>query len=414
MASVPFSELMGFDAGRLARINDWQHRYIDAGQFPGSSVLIRRGGQEVYFNAAGLRDVAAAQPFQRDSVVRIYSMTKPITSVAIMMLAERGQFHLDAPVSDFIPAFSQMQALVPGATRIDQTEPCQTPTLHHLLTHTSGLSYPFNPGVLAKAMDDEGIIFRADQGALSGQVARLATLPLAFRPGTRWEYSVSIDVLGRVVEVVSGQSLASFFHDHIFAPLGMTTTGFSVPKGAEDRFAALYTPEGGGAFDLNNTAGRNPGLKLADAPEGSIFHNATCYSGGGGLVGTIDDYMRFVEMLRQGGRAGDARLLSPQTLSFMMRNHLPGDIASMGPQSFAEQPMEGMGFGLGGAVVLEPGRARCAGSVGDFSWGGMASTFFWMDPVQDMSVVFFTQLAPSSSYPARPQLKALVHAALCS
>lgn len=405
-------ETLGFDASRLARIARWQQNYVDDRKFAGSSCLIARGGQEVFFNAVGQRDIEAGKPFERDTVARIYSMTKPITSVALMMLAEQGHFHLETPLSEFVPEFSDMHALVPGAERIDQTEACPSPTLHHLLTHTSGLSYPFNPGVLPRAMDERGIMFRADEGSLEHQVARLASLPLAFQPGTRWEYSVAIDVLGRVVEVVSGKSLAEFFETEIFDPLGMTETRFSVPEAARDRFAALYTPLTGSAFDLNNAGSKSDSLRLADAPDGSIFHNAVTYSGGGGLVGTIDDYMRFTEMLRTGGRAGDGRILSPKTLSFMMRNHLKGDIASMGPQSFAEQPMEGMGFGLGGAVVLDPGRARSPGSVGDFSWGGMASTFFWVDPVLDLSVVFFTQLSPSSSYPARPQLKALVHGAI--
>lgn len=405
-------ETLGFDAGRLARISEWQDAYVNARKYPGSSCLIAKGGQEVFFNATGSRDLEAGKPFERDTVARIYSMTKPITSVALMMLAERGLFHLEAPLSEFVPEFSQMQALVEGAERIDQTEPCATPTLHHLLTHTSGLSYPFNTGVLPREMDAQNMMFKANEGLLADQVARLGSLPLAFHPGHRWEYSVSIDVLGRVVEVVSGKSLAQFFEDEIFDPLGMTETRFSVPDTAKDRFAALYTPLAGSAFDLNANESSAETLRLADAPATSIFNEAVTYSGGGGLVGTIDDYMRFAEMLRRGGEANGARLLSPATLAFMMRNHLPGDIASMGPQSFAEQPMEGMGFGLGGAVVLDPGRARCPGSIGDFSWGGMASTFFWVDPVKNMSVVFFTQLSPSSSYPARAQLKALVHGAL--
>jgi CubicO group peptidase (beta-lactamase class C family) len=219
---------------------------------------------------------------------------------------------------------------------------------------------------------------------------------------------VGIDVLGRVVEVVSGKTLEDFFVEEIFTPLGMDETRFSVPASAKDRFAALYTPLAGDSFGLNAARTGGDPLRQVDRSDDSPFLSATLQSGGGGLVGTIDDYLRFTEMLRTGGQG----LVSPKTLAFMMRNHLPGDIASMGPQSFAEQPMEGMGFGLGGAVVLDPGRARAPGSVGDFSWGGMASTFFWVDPVEDLSVVFFTQLSPSSSYPARPQLKALVHGAM--
>lgn len=387
-------------------------RYVSDRKYAGCSVLIHRGGEEVYFHATGHRSVERKQPFERDTVARIYSMTKPVTSVAIMMLAERGLFHLDAPVSNFIPAFSDMSALVPGAEHIDQVEPSQAPTLHQLLTHTSGLSYPFNPGVLPRAMDEQGLFFKPNQGRLADMADRVAALPLAFQPGARWEYSVSTDILGRVVEVVSGKSLAAFFTEDIFSPLGMGETAFSVKPEQVERFSSLYTPLAGDAMALNEASTGGDSLRLVDEAGGSPFQTADMHSGGGGLVGTIDDYMTFVEMLRCGG-AGDAgRLLSPETLNFMMRNHLPGDIASMGPQSFAEQPMEGMGFGLGGAVVLDPGRARCPGHVGDFSWGGMASTFFWMDPVADLSVVFFTQLSPSSSYPSRAELKALVHGAL--
>lgn len=400
------------DTARLERISAWMRRYVEERKFPGASVLIRRGGDEVFFDACGQRSLERALPFDRDTVVRLYSMTKPVTSVAVMILAERGQFHLDAPVSEFIPAFADMQALVPGAERIDQTEPAPPPTLHQLLTHTSGLSYPFNPGLVAQAMDEADIMFNPGQGVLAEMVDRAAGLPLAFQPGARWEYSIAIDVLGRVVEVVSGRTLDRFFADEILGPLGMTQTAFSVPQAARDRFAALYTPLEGNAMDLNRAREGGETLRLADDMDDSAFLAATNFSGGGGLVGTIDDYMAFAEMLRQRGKCGDGYLLSPKTLAFMMRNHLPGDIASMGPQSFAEQPMEGMGFGLGGSVVLDPARARTPGSIGDFSWGGMASTFFWVDPVLDLSVVFFTQLSPSSSYPARPELKALVHGAV--
>jgi CubicO group peptidase (beta-lactamase class C family) len=261
-------------------------------------------------------------------------------------------------------------------------------------------------------MEEADIMFKGQQGPLEGVVNNLAKLPLAFQPGTRWEYSVSIDVLGRVVEVVSGKTLDQFFNEEIFGPLGMRETAFSVPETALERFAALYTPLAGDAMALNAAKTGGETLREVDHASTTPFANTETFSGGGGLVGTIDDYMKFCEMLRCGGTLGKARLLSPKTVAFMTRNHLKGEIASMGPRSFAEQPMEGMGFGLGGAVVLDPARARAPGSVGDFSWGGMASTFFWVDPVHDLSVIFFTQLSPSSSYPARPQLKALVHGAL--
>lgn len=400
--------MQGFDSDRLAHIRSWMQDYVDSRRFAGCATLIARNGEEVFYHDCGQRDLVRDLPWQRDTVARIYSMTKPVTSVALMQLVERGLCHLDAPLSEFIPSFAEMRCLVPGATSIDQTEPCASPTLHQLLTHTAGLSYPFNPGLLPEAMAAEDIIFRSDQGTLGQMCDRLAALPLAFRPGTRWEYSVGIDVIGRVIEVIDGRSLEAVLTEEIFDPLGMSETRFSVPAGARDRFAALYTPLAGNSFDLNAAERGGESLRLADDSEGSIFLDAPMFSGGGGLVGTIDDYLKFTEMLRTGGRG----VLGPRSLAFMMQNHLPGDIASMGPASFAEQPMEGMGFGLGGAVVLSPGRARVPGSVGDFSWGGMASTFFWVDPVQNLSVIFFTQLSPSSSYPARPQLKALVNGAL--
>ena len=400
------------DHDRLDRVKAWQQRYVDQRKYAGSSVLINEGGKEAFFHATGLRNIEDGLPFTRDTLVRIYSMTKPVTSLAIMMLLEKGLFHLDAPVSDFIPEFTDMQALVRGATAIDQVEPSRAPTLHELLTHTSGLSYPFNPGVLPAAMEEQQLMFKPGQGKLEKMAEELAAYPLAFQPGTRWEYSVSIDVLGRVVEVVSGKTLGDFFETEIFAPLGMTETTFRVPRGTGDRFASLYTPLAGDAMALNSAKTGGETLRLTDLHGGSPFETTEMMSGGGGLVGTIDDYMKFSEMLRRRGAHKDGYLISPKTADFMMRNHLPGDIASMGPQSFAEQPMEGMGFGLGGAVVMDPGRARCPGSVGDFSWGGMASTFFWMDPVLDLSVVFFTQLSPSSSYPSRAELKALVHGAV--
>lgn len=402
----------GFDAVRLDRISGWMDGYVAARKFAGLGLLIARDGHVVYSNTAGLRDIKAGLPFERDTIARIYSMTKPVVSTALMLLVERGLIHLEAPVSDFIPAFASPVCLIKNATDISQTEPCVAPTLHQLLVHTSGLSYPFNPGVLPKAIEQSDFSFQPDKSDLATMINRLAEFPLAFQPGSKWEYSLGIDVIGRVVEVVSGMSLADFLQTEIFTPLGMTETDFSVPKQSLGRFASLYTPLAGDALALNSANKGSDSLRLVDEAASSPWRNCTMYSGGGGLVGTMDDYLRFTEMLRCGGCLNEVRLLSPKTVSFMMRNHLPGDIASMGPASFAEQPMEGMGFGLGGAVLLDPALVKVPGSVGDFSWGGIASTFFWIDPEHDLSVVFFTQLSPSSSYPARPQLKALVHGAL--
>ena len=403
---------MQLDQAKLNRIRAWMQGYVDERKYPGCSFLLNKKGEQVFFHACGSRNVELDLPFDRETLVRIYSMTKPVTTTALMMLLEQGLFHLDAPVSEFLPEFGDMQALIPNALTIEQTEKASAPTLHQLLTHTSGLSYPFNPGVLPDAMDAQDLLFKPNQGVLADQVRALAKLPLAFHPGQRWEYSVGIDVIGRVVEAVSGRTLEKYFADEIFAPIGMAETGFSVPKAAVDRFASLYTPLEGDAMALNAAKSGSDTLRLVDQAGHSPFEATTLFSGGGGLISTINDFARFAEMLRVGGQASGNRLLGPSTVDFMMLNHLPGDIASMGPQSFAEQPMEGMGFGLGGAVVLDPGRARTPGSVGDFSWGGMASTFFWIDRKNDLSAVFFTQLSPSSSYPSRSELKALVHAAL--
>lgn len=396
-----------FDPDRLARIETWMARYVAEARYPGCSVLIHNRGQEVYFAATGQRDLAEDKPFTRDTLTRIYSMTKPVTSVVLMSLIEEGLCPLHTPVSEFIPAFATCNALIPGAARIDQTEVCTPPTLAELLTHTSGLSYSFNGGLLGEAMDAEKIMFAPGQETLPEMTQRLADLPLAFPPGAKWNYSVGIDVIGRVIEVMTGKPLSQVFQERVFDPLGMIHTSFTVPDELRDQFAVLYTSTPGEGLSLGTP--ETPGvMREIDRLETSPFVGSQMYSGGGGLLSTIDDYMRFAEMIRTGGKG----IIGPATLEFMLRNHLEGDIASMGPDSFAEQPMRGMGFGLGGAVVLDPALSGMPGSIGDFSWGGIASTFFWVDRVRDFSVVFMTQLTPSSSYPARAELKALVHAAL--
>ncbi|GGX63921.1 serine hydrolase [Tateyamaria omphalii] len=396
------------DSHRLARIQNWADRYTSDRKFAGLSVLIRQHGHEVFYAQSGVKDLESGAAFERDTVARIYSMTKPVTSLILMMLVEEGLLHLDAPLSRFLPAFSDMHTLRPGAGDLSQTEPCATPMLHQLLTHRSGFSYPFNPGLLPKAMAEQDLLFKPAAGTLAQQCDALSDFPLAFAPGQRWEYSVGIDVIGRVIETVTSQSLDDVFRERVLDPLGMRDTSFSIADHALDRFASLYTPLAGDAMDLNAAADGDASLRLFDDAMHSPFRSTICFSGGGGLVGTIDDYMAFSECLRNRGQG----LISPSTADFMMSNHLPGDIASLGPASFAEQPMDGMGFGIGGAVVIDPARSRVPSSLGDFSWGGMASTFFWVDRVHDVSVVFFTQLSPSSSYPARAELKALVHAAL--
>ncbi len=400
--------MSGFDTERLDRIKGWMQGYVDTRRYAGCSVLIAQDGAEAFYHDCGLRDTARGLPWQRDTVARIYSMTKPVTSVGLMILVERGLVHLDAPVSDFIEGFAETRCLRPDAQDLSQTEPCASPTLHQLLTHTSGLSYSFNPGLVPEAMKAGKLDFSPSARELADVAEDVAKLPLVFRPGARWEYSVGIDIIGRVIEVISGKTLEAFLVDEVLAPLGMDETRFTVADRQLERFAALYSPLDGDAFEIKAVAKGADSLRQIDGIEGSPYRDTVTQSGGGGLVGTIDDYLKFAEMLRAGGKG----ILSPHTLAFMMRNHLAGDIASMGPSSFAEQPMDGMGFGIGGAVVLDPARARVPGSVGDFSWGGMASTFFWVDPIHNVSAVFFTQLSPSSAYPSRSQLKALLQGAL--
>ncbi|RFP91280.1 class A beta-lactamase-related serine hydrolase [Rhodobacteraceae bacterium 63075] len=390
------------DQARLDRIGAWMAECREAGRYTGSSVLILRDGEEAYFTADGLAAPERGMPYARDTIVRIYSMTKLVTSALFMMLVERGQVVLDAPVSDYLPLFGEMRALRPGARDAGDTEPARSPTLHELLTHTSGMTYSFNQGVGPRAYSElfPELLFQDD--SLEAFCEKLAGLPLCFQPGSAWEYSVGIDVIGRVIEVITGKALDTVMHDEIFEPLGMNDTGFDVPSGKVARFADCFQKRD------------DDPLALFETGEDSRFlqGRVSLFSGGGGLLSTLDDYMRFGEMIRQGGALGGVRLLGPKTVAFMRGNHLPGDIASMGAASFAEMPMTGMGFGIGGACVLDPARVRVPGSVGDFGWGGMASTYFWTDPAERMSVVYFTQLIPSSSYTNRAELKALVQAAL--
>jgi CubicO group peptidase (beta-lactamase class C family) len=397
---------VGFDENRLARIDEHLRAYVDDGRLPGWQVLVSRGGKVVHLSSYGQRDKEAGLPVEPDTIFRIYSMTKPITSVAAMMLFEEGAFELMTPVSRFIPSFAEARVYLRGNAAKPLTAPVAEPVrIWHLLTHTAGLTYGFHH---AHAVDEAyraaGYEWSWPEGAdLATACDTWARLPLAFEPGTEWNYSVATDVLGRVVEVASGQPLDAFFADRILGPLGMVDTHFWVPEADRQRLAALYAMGPGIPapirYDLMGDVALNPPSML---------------SGGGGLVSTTADYHRFTQLLLGRGELDGTRLLAPRTFDLMTQNHLPGglDLEAIGRPLFAETTYNGVGFGLGFSVLLDPVAAKTLGNRGEFAWGGAASTAFWVDPVDEVVAIFMTQLLPSSTYPIRSELRQLVYQAL--
>src|SRR4051794_33090476 len=389
---------LGFDASRLERIDRHFAHYVDDGRLASWLAVVARDGRVAH--------VASAGPASVDTVWRIYSMTKPVTSVAAMMLWEQGAFELTDPVSDYLPAFADTPVYAGGtATKpvtVPQVEPMR---MWHLLTHTSGLTYGFrHVHVVDEMYRNAGYEWNAPEGVdLADAVDAWARLPLLFQPGTEWNYGVSTDVLGRVVEVLSGRPLDAFFAEHIFEPLGMTDSGFWVEPAQQERLAALYAIA--------------PGLpsKIRYDVMGDIARSKPSWlSGGGGLVSSIADYHRFTQMLLNGGELDGERILGPRTVSYMTSNHLPGgtDLESFGRRIFSEVRYDGVGFGLGVAVVHDPVAFKTLTSAGEFNWGGAASTAFYVDPAEQLTVVLMTQLLPSSTYPLRSQLRQLVGQAI--
>ena len=396
---------VGLDARRLARIDRHFGRYVEDGRLPGWLIVVSRAGRIVHLTACGSRDKEAGLPVEIDTLFRIYSMTKPITSVAAMMLYEDGAFELRDPVSRFIPSFADMRVYTRGSTLNPSTEPANAPVrIWHLLTHTAGLTYGFHHAHPVDAMyRTAGFEMGHPRGMdLAACCDAWAQLPLLFQPGTEWNYSVATDVLGRVVEVVAGQPLDRFFAERIFEPLGMTDTRFWVEEPAAQRLAALYVPDSDGKAARNDVMGK------------AALRPPTCLSGGGGLVGTAGDYHRFTQMLLRGGELDGVRLLGDRTVRYMTRNHLPGgvDLEAFGRPLFAETTFDGVGFGLGFSVVQDPVQNKVLSSAGEFAWGGAASTAFWIDPAEEITAMFFAQLLPSSTHPIRGQLRQLVYQAL--
>ncbi|MCZ2817228.1 serine hydrolase domain-containing protein [Modestobacter sp. VKM Ac-2984] len=398
---------VGLDAGRLQRLDRRLARYVDEGQLPGFLVTVARHGRLVHVGRHGQRDVEAGRPVTEDTRWRIYSMTKPVTSVAAMSLYEEGAFELTDPISRWLPEFAETRVWTAGPAQKPVTVPLMEPIrVWHLLTHTSGLTYGFHH---AHPVDGlyrlRGHEWGSPPGADSAEVVRqFAEMPLLFQPGTEWNYGVSTDVLGRLVEVIAGKPLDEVFAERVFGPLGMTQTSFGLrPEDDVDSLAQLY----------------GPGVTLLPAPFAqAALRKPTFLAGGAGLVSTAGDYLRFVEMLRRGGSVGEdpdaGRVLGPRTVAHMVRNHLPGglDLESAGRPLYAETPLRGVGFGLGFSMVLDPVRYGGVSSVGTYSWGGAASTEFYVDPVEDLTVTFYTQLLPSSTLPVRNHLRPLVQQAL--
>jgi len=401
---------VGLDAERLKRIDAYFAGYVADGRLPGWLLTISRHGRLAHVARSGSRDLEAGLPVTDDTVWRIYSMTKPITSVAAMILYEEGSLALTDPVSAFIPSFGDVRVYQGGSDLRPVTVPAAEPVrIWHLLTHTAGLTYGFHRVHPVDALYRvEGFEWSTPRGVDLAQACDLwAGFPLLFQPGTEWNYSVATDVLGRVVEVASGQRLDEFFATRIFRPLGMTDTAFWADPAVQPRLAALYS--------------RGPDGKAArlDAFGRGALKEPRMLSGGGGLVSTAGDYDRFTQMLlhRPGSPAGEldgVRLLSPRTVGYMARNHLPGglDLEAFGRPLYAEVPFRGVGFGLGFGVLIDPVPGKVVGSAGEISWGGAATTTFWVDQEAGLTVSFFTQLLPSNTYPVRAQLRQLVYQAL--
>jgi CubicO group peptidase (beta-lactamase class C family) len=406
-------EKLGLSSERLARIEAFlDERYVQTGKLPCAQVQVWRRGKLAYETVLGLADRERERKLKSDDLFRIYSMTKPITSVAFMMLVEEGLAALDDPVAKYIPEWAGLGVYNGGFMESFQSKPVDRPMLVvDLLRHTSGLTYGFQQqGNIDAAYRKLKVGDDLRATTLAETVTTLAGVPLQFSPGEAWNYSVSTDIVGRLVEIISGQALDVFFEERIFKPLGMTDTFFTVPKDKADRFTACYAV---GA--LGSKAPISPKPLLQDDPKKSPYLKpATFLSGGGGLVSTADDYMRFCRMLLNGGELEGERLLGPKTIQLMAANHLPGgkDLTQMSQSLFSEASYAGVGFGLGFATTMNPAATLIPGTAGDFFWGGAASTFFWVDPVEDLAVVFLTQLLPSSAYPVRRELRTLVYSAI--
>lgn len=395
-------EDVGMSSERLARISSLMEQFVNGNQMPGIMTLVQRKGKVVHLGKYGMMDIEARRPMQEDALFRIYSMTKPIVSVAVMTLYEEGLFSLNDPVSKFIPAFSKTKVYA-GATPLSPKLVDQDPaiTLYHLLTHTAGLSYGFFFDSPVEDLYREILptIFRRNQ-TLEEVVDRIAGLPLVFQPGMQWRYSYAIDVLGYVVQVVADMPLAEFLEERIFKPLDMTDTAFHVSADKRDRLAQIYTSEGL----------YHPMIPKPDevAFVGDVTVPTNCPSGGAGLVSTLSDYLHFCNCLINNGQYEGERLLGRKTVAWMTSDHIPGRLK---PLKAGADELD-IGFGFGFSVVTSLGEAKSVTSVGEYGWGGAAQTYFWIDPAEAFIGLMMTQYMPVEPYPVQERFKTLAYQAI--
>jgi CubicO group peptidase (beta-lactamase class C family) len=394
----------GFSAIRLNRIKTVMQSYVDQNILKGLITLLARRGQVFHLECLGLMDAEAHKVMQPDVIFRIYSMSKPITSVAMMMLYEEGRFQLNEPVSKYIPEFKNLKVLHNATeTGLDLADAEREITIRDLLTHTSGLSYGlFDESLLEKMYQEANMFGRVSTLKVSLQevIYRLAKLPLAHQPGRHWRYSMATDVIGYLVGLLADMPFDTFLAEKIFNPLGMADTAFYVPGEKIDRFAAMYGP----------TAEKS--LDLVDAPATSPFTNPNYNpAGGGGLVSTVTDYLRFAQMLLNDGELDGTRLLGRKTIELMTTNHLPPELIPIQIGPFA---LPGYGFGLGFRVMVNVPQSGVLGSTGEFGWSGMAGTYFWIDPKEELIGLFMPQFYPSSlvPLPIRDIIRILTYQAL--